>query len=123
MKRTLSSMLAAVLMLSCMTAPALAEGDLGLTKDVKPATEYTAQINAAVYDELDFSDTQEAEFAQRGLIDAPENLEILDEDGQVIWSQAAYEFLHDYEKAPDSVNPSLWENTQEQPPVRPVRGM
>ena len=64
-------------MLSCMTAPALAEGDLGLTKDVKPATEYTAQINAAVYDELDFSDTQEAEFAQRGLIDAPGNLEIL----------------------------------------------
>ena len=112
MKRTLSSMLAAVLMLSCMTAPALAEGDLGLTKDVKPATEYTAQINAAVYDELDFSDTQEAEFAQRGLIDAPENLEILNEDGQVIWSQAAYEFLHDYEKAPDSVNPSLWENTK-----------
>ena len=112
MKRTLSSMLAAALMLSCMTAPALAEGDLGLTKDVKPATEYTAQINAAVYDELDFSDTQEAEFAQRGLIDAPENLEILNEDGQVIWSQAAYEFLHDYEKAPDSVNPSLWENTK-----------
>ena len=112
MKRTLSSILAAALMLSCMTAPALAEGDLGLTKDVKPATEYTAQINAAVYDELDFSDTQEAEFAQRGLIDAPENLEILNEDGQVIWSQAAYEFLHDYEKAPDSVNPSLWENTK-----------
>ena len=112
MKRTLSSMLAAALMLSCMTAPALAEGDLGLTKDVKPATEYTAQINAAVYDELDFSDTQEAEFAQRGLIDAPESLEILNEDGQVIWSQVAYEFLHDYEKAPDSVNPSLWENTK-----------
>ncbi len=51
-----------------------------LNREVKPATEFTAQANAAVYDELDFDDKQEYEFATRGLIDAPETLELKDED-------------------------------------------
>ena len=94
-------------------AAALAEGtDLGLTAEVKPTTEFTATANAAVYDQLDFNDRQEYEFATRGLIAAPETLELVDEDGTVIWSQEAYAFLDEYEAAPDSVNPSLWENTR-----------
>ena len=88
------------------------KADLGLTVDVKPATDFTAKANAAIYDELDFDDKQEYEFATRGLIDAPETLELKDEDGKILWSQEAYAFLDDYEKAPDSVNPSLWENTK-----------
>ena len=88
------------------------KADLGLTAEVKPATGFTAETNAAVYDQLDFNDKQEYEFATRGLIDAPETLELVDEDGTVVWSQEAYAFLDEYEKAPDSVNPSLWENTK-----------
>ena len=88
------------------------KADLGLSADVKPATDFTAKANAAIYDELDFDDKQEYEFATRGLIDAPETLELKDEDGKILWSQEAYAFLDDYEKAPDSVNPSLWENTK-----------
>ena len=88
------------------------KADLGLTADVKPATDFTTKANAAIYDELDFDDKQEYEFATRGLIDAPETLELKDEDGTILWSQEAYAFLDDYEKAPDSVNPSLWENTK-----------
>ena len=111
MKRIASILLAAML-LSCSIV-ALAEGTgLGLTAGVKPATEFTAAANAAVYDQLDFNDKQEYEFATRGLIAAPETLELVDEDGSVIWSQAAYAFLDEYEEAPDSVNPSLWENTR-----------
>lgn len=72
--------------------------DLGLTAEVKPATDFTAKANAAVYDELDFDDKQEYEFATRGLIDAPETLELKDEDGTILWSQEAYAFLDDYEK-------------------------
>ena len=86
--------------------------DLVLTADVKPATDYTAQINAQVYSQLDFEDRREAEFAARGLIDAPETLELVDEKGKVVWSQTAYDFLDDYDQAPDTVNPSLWENTK-----------
>ena len=86
--------------------------ELGLTDEIKEATTHTVKVNSAIYSVLDFADTQEADFAARGLIEAPEKLEIKDENGKVIWSQAAYSFLSDYEKAPDSVNPSLWENTK-----------
>ncbi len=86
--------------------------ELGLTAEVKDASTYTVEINSALYSLLDFSDTQEAEFATRGLIDAPETLELTNEAGDVIWSQAAYSFLNDYSEAPATVNPSLWENTK-----------
>ena len=119
MKRIAAMLLASVLLLSCVGCaqdgrkePDAEKADLGLTAEVKPATDFTAKANAAVYDELDFDDKQEYEFATRGLIDAPETLELKDEDGTILWSQEAYAFLDDYEKAPDSVNPSLWENTK-----------
>ena len=119
MKRIAAMLLASVLLLYCVGCaqdgrkePDAEKADLGLTAEVKPATDFTAKANAAVYDELDFDDKQEYEFATRGLIDAPETLELKDEDGTILWSQEAYAFLDDYEKAPDSVNPSLWENTK-----------
>ena len=86
--------------------------ELGLNAEEKDATEYTLQVNSAVYSLLDFTDTSEYENATRGLIDAPEVLELTDAEGNVVWSQEAYSFLEDYEKAPDTVNPSLWENTR-----------
>ena len=86
--------------------------ELGLTAETKGATSYTAEINSAVYSLLDFEDTGEYENATRGLIEAPEVLELKDAEGNVIWSQEAYSFLDDYETAPDTVNPSLWENTR-----------
>lgn len=122
MKRILSILLATMLVLSSAActnkesgssvADSESANDLGLTREPKSASEYTAQSNAEMYSRLDFDDKQEAEFAERGLIDAPETLELTDEDGKVIWSQAAYNFLDDYEEAPDTVNPSLWENTK-----------
>ena len=111
MKRIAAMFFAVMLLFSC----ALAEGmtaELGLTAEEKGASGYTAQINSAVYSLLDFEDTSEYDNAVRGLIDAPETLELTDADGKVVWSQAAYSFLDDHEKAPDTVNPSLWENTR-----------
>ncbi|MBE6345143.1 MAG: MBL fold metallo-hydrolase [Spirochaetaceae bacterium] len=86
--------------------------DLNLTSDQKDATDYTAKINADYYELLDFEDNSESYFATHGLIDAPEFLELKDSNGEVVWSQKAYSFLHDYEKSPETVNPSLWENTK-----------
>ena len=111
MKRIAVVTLSMLLLFSC----ALAEGmtaELGLNAEEKSASSYTTQINSAVYSLLDFADTSEYENAVRGLIDAPEKLELTDANGDIVWSQAAYSFLHDYEKAPDTVNPSLWENTR-----------
>lgn len=86
--------------------------ELGLTADSKAATSYTTEINSAFYSLLDFEDNSEYENAVKGLIAAPEVLELTDSEGNVIWSQKAYSFLDDYEEAPDTVNPSLWENTK-----------
>jgi len=83
-----------------------------MTEKHNPATAATLKKNAEVYKFLDFNDKQESEFARRGLIAAPEALEIKHADGHVIWSQKAYAFLDETEKAPDTVNPSLWENAK-----------
>lgn len=84
----------------------------GLNGKIKDASRETAKYNQDFYALLDFEDEQEKEFAQQGLIAAPEELEIKDENGKVVWSQKAYNFLSDYKEAPDTVNPSLWRNTQ-----------
>ncbi|MBR5909565.1 MAG: MBL fold metallo-hydrolase [Schwartzia sp.] len=77
-----------------------------------PATAATAKKNAEMYDLLDFGDKREAEFSRRGLIAAVDSLEIKNAAGEVIWSQAAADFLDKTEKAPDTANPSLWENAK-----------
>lgn len=114
----LLTMVMAAALCACSSSPKESEKDtalikeLGLTEKSKPAAEATANINSAVYEQLDFENTQEADFAVQGLIDAPEMLELKDDAGSVIWSQEAYAFLEKHEKAPDTVNPSLWENTK-----------
>ena len=83
-----------------------------MNRESKPASSYTKLANEAWYKKLDFNDRRERENAEKGLVDAPEELEIMSEDGRVVWSQKAYAFLDGQEKAPDSVNPSLWDNVQ-----------
>lgn len=119
MKKCLALLITAV-MLSCTVGCNNEAGEepvdilekLELNTDSKDATETTVKINSEVYSLLDFDDKTEWEFANKGLIDAPEKLEIKDSEGNVVWSQEAYAFLEDYDKAPDTVNPSLWENSK-----------
>lgn len=75
------------------------------------ATEHTKAANAAWYDMLDFGDEAEKENAVRGLIEAPESVVIYRDDGVIAWNVDAFDFVRDT-KAPDTVNPSLWRNTQ-----------
>lgn len=83
---------------------------LGLNTDTKAATQYTVDANEQVYALLDFDDERELENATRGLIAAPDTLEIKTDSGVVAWSQDAYAFLD--ADAPETANPSLWRNTQ-----------
>ncbi|MCD7982501.1 MAG: MBL fold metallo-hydrolase [Clostridiales bacterium] len=94
----------------------------------KPATAITAAKNAEWFDLLDFSDESEKENALRGLIEAPESVELYDDDGNVVWSVDSYDFISetadsddtdstgtdtaDTSDIPDTVNPSLWRNTE-----------
>ncbi|MCL1821110.1 MAG: MBL fold metallo-hydrolase [Oscillospiraceae bacterium] len=101
---TLSAALISVALTACATG-------LNFNTAQKEATNYTKEINNAVYALLDFDDEQEREFAERGLLAAPEALELLDENGDVIWSQKAFAFVENTD-APDTANPSLWRNAQ-----------
>lgn len=83
---------------------------LSFDNNVKPATEATASANKEWYNILDFSDKSERENALKGLIDSPKSLVLTGADGRTVWSQDAYAFVEDTDKAPDTVNPSLWEN-------------
>jgi alkyl sulfatase BDS1-like metallo-beta-lactamase superfamily hydrolase len=75
-----------------------------------PATLFTKKENEDVYKSLNFEDSQDFEDAKRGLI-APLDFKILkNESGKVVWDTEKVEFLNN--KAPDTVNPSLWRNSQ-----------
>ncbi len=111
MKKWGISVLAAVLACSLTACSMKSDGEeTVLTPDAKGATDYTKKENEQVYALLDFEDEQEMEFAKKGLIAAPDQLEIADDEGKVVWSQSAYAFLE--EDAPDTANPSLWRNAQ-----------
>ncbi len=106
------SMLVTLAACNSQNEPADMVAELGLTAESKAATEFTVEVNSALYSVLDFEDKTEYEFATKGLIDAPEELELKDADGNVIWSQKAYSFVDNYTECPETVNPSLWENTK-----------
>lgn len=103
-------MLTVPLVFSMLTACSKQTESLKLTEENKGATSVTKEINQSVYDKLDFDDTAEVENAKKGLLATPEELEITDDAGKVIWSQKAYSFLS--EDAADTANPSLWRNAQ-----------
>ena len=124
MRTLLTSALCAAL-LSCgpgvaWTAPAPDAADMS-----KPATEHTRAVHAAMSKEVDFADRQDFQDAQRGfLAPLPERGRILDANGRETWNLAPYDFLapamsRDFPpsvimptQAPDTVNPSLWRQSQ-----------
>ncbi|MDO5702273.1 MAG: MBL fold metallo-hydrolase, partial [Lachnospiraceae bacterium] len=80
-------------------------------KNPNAATAVTAMANAAWYDELLFDDEREKECATRGLMESTDSLVIRGEDGKPVWDVSQYSFMEEFDKAPDTVNPSLWRNT------------
>ena len=78
----------------------------------KDATDATKQANAALLQELPFDDTTDFENAHRGFIAALPAEVIQGEAGNVIWDPGKYGFVTEGDAAPDTVNPSLWRNSQ-----------
>lgn len=96
----------------CLTG-ALAAGlsqPLLAAAPAQPASAITAAKNAAVLKALPFSDRDDYESVTRGLI-APFEGQIKNAAGGVVWDTQPYSFLS-ADKAPDTVNPSLWRLAQ-----------
>ena len=78
--------------------------------EIEEATAITAEKNAAWYETLDFSDRREFANAERGWLDNAEGRIIDGDDNRSAWDLQSYGDLN--RDAPDTVNPSLWRNTQ-----------
>jgi alkyl sulfatase BDS1-like metallo-beta-lactamase superfamily hydrolase len=84
-----------------------------LSTDPKDATGATKAANRALLDALPFADRQDFEDADRGLVaPLPDNGVIKDDDGRVVWDVSRFGFIRDDVEAPDTVNPSLWRQSQ-----------
>jgi alkyl sulfatase BDS1-like metallo-beta-lactamase superfamily hydrolase len=78
----------------------------------KDATEATKAANAALLDQLPFADRSDFEAAHRGFV-APLPTDTLEgSSGVSIWDPGKYSFIREGAAAPDSVNPSLWRQSQ-----------
>ncbi|MBT8065528.1 MAG: MBL fold metallo-hydrolase [Xanthomonadales bacterium] len=99
------TLLAALLSLAACDRPLPYEADADADGHTAP-TAATVAANSAVLERLDFSDRQDFEDAERGLIASDPDLRILAEDGSAVWNLPANAFIAG--EAPDSVNPSLW---------------
>ncbi|MDX7128004.1 alkyl sulfatase dimerization domain-containing protein [Citrobacter portucalensis] len=78
----------------------------------KDATAQTKSANDALYGQLPFSDKTDFMNAHKGFI-APLPSELIKgKQGNVVWDPQQYAFIKEGEKAPDTVNPSLWRQSQ-----------
>jgi alkyl sulfatase BDS1-like metallo-beta-lactamase superfamily hydrolase len=95
--------------LACLITACLAQSVAAADEPVA-ASAQTAANNAAVLQQLPFSDRTDYESVSKGLI-APFKGQIKEAAGKVIWDVQAYDFLAK-DKNPDSINPSLWRLAQ-----------
>lgn len=82
------------------------------TSAPKDATVFTKKLNARLLKELPFSDKQDFEDAKKGLIARPDTLVIRDKNGHIVWDLTQFSFIKENESAPETVNPSLWRQSQ-----------
>ncbi|MDM2895901.1 MBL fold metallo-hydrolase [Citrobacter sp. Cpo030] len=91
---------------SLISLPALAQ------EGAKDATAQTKSANDALYGQLPFTDKTDFMNAHKGFI-APLPSELIKgKQGNVVWDPQQYAFIKEGEKAPDTVNPSLWRQSQ-----------
>ncbi|HEY1237878.1 MAG TPA: alkyl sulfatase dimerization domain-containing protein [Solirubrobacterales bacterium] len=75
----------------------------------RDATDVTRAANEEFAAKLAFEDTRDFADAERGLLaPLPDGGRVRGADGGLIWDLSRFEFLHEHDEAPSTVNPSLW---------------
>jgi alkyl sulfatase BDS1-like metallo-beta-lactamase superfamily hydrolase len=79
----------------------------------KDATKATKDANDRLLEELPFEDRRDFEEAERGFIaPLPDGGLLRAEDGSDVWNTQKFSFIEEDSPAPDTVNPSLWRQSQ-----------
>ena len=100
------SVASALVVAGGMVDPSFAQ-DLG-----KDATDATKAANQRLLNQLPFSDKTDFENAHRGLVAPLPTNAITGEGGKTLWDPGQFGFIREDTAAPDSVNPSLWRQSQ-----------
>lgn len=83
-----------------------------MTYEAKPPTEATVAVNRAAAEQYDLDNREDFIAAARGRIaELPGNV-YADSYGSVVFDPTAFDYIRDDDPAPDSVNPSLWRQSQ-----------
>lgn len=102
----------AKLLPAALAAGLLFSGSAHSQEQPKPATDATKSANAKLMQELPFNDKTSFDLAHKGFI-APLPQDVLKgANGNPIWDPAKYGFIKEDQAAPDTVNPSLWRQSQ-----------
>ncbi|MCC2033482.1 alkyl/aryl-sulfatase [Microbacterium allomyrinae] len=80
--------------------------------DPKGATPATAAANKAALERYAMDDVEDFETARRGLVAPIPGGRLTNDDGAVVYDVERFAFLEGDPPAPDSVNPSLWRQSQ-----------
>ena len=73
------------------------------------ASEATRAANDELAAKLAFEDTRDFDEAERGLVaPLPDGGRVRGADGGLLWDLSRFDFIHQHEEAPPTVNPSLW---------------
>lgn len=79
----------------------------------KGATETSRAANTELLNILPFADRRDFEDAKRGFVaPLPNGGVIKNEKGLAVWDMARFSFINEEASAPDTVNPSLWRQSQ-----------
>lgn len=79
----------------------------------KPATAATIRANHQLLTELPFADKTAFSDAAKGFIaPLPDHGVIKNDQGKVVWDVGKFSFIKEGSKAPETVNPSLWRQSQ-----------
>ncbi|MCQ4210942.1 alkyl/aryl-sulfatase [Streptomyces longispororuber] len=82
-----------------------------MTHAPKPATDVTARVNKEAASRYAMDDRQDFTDADRGFV-APFPDKLYAADGRVIFDASRFDYIGDDVSAPDTVNPSLWRQSQ-----------
>ncbi|KQZ83139.1 MBL fold metallo-hydrolase [Microbacterium sp. Root166] len=83
-----------------------------MTTEAKPATSATANANAKARERYAMDDVEDFETARRGLVATLPDGKVVADNGSVAFDVERFAFLEGDGAAPDTVNPSLWRQSQ-----------
>jgi alkyl sulfatase BDS1-like metallo-beta-lactamase superfamily hydrolase len=99
-----------LLLLSAVLSLSACQPQLSIDEKELAATASTRNVHKQSYQQLNFADRQDFEFAEKGLIARPTG-QIMSDDGKtVLVDFSEFDFIQG--ESPDTVNPSLWRHAQ-----------